>query len=387
MILTFPFRNWTYNSLFGLFKLSKIEDYINSDQALDKWVEEDSDVQFFRDRVPDFENELLQIINTTNQETIDHYFKSLNEEILYLKSLLSKEYLIQIIEDWNQEEFKKYDLIIKKKTEEYLQNPDRKREHLEKYDQTVAPNSLFGIINGVKTIKRTNYNFYCIEDKLKCIDTNCVDDYLKFLKEQFNFFLETARKYGIPWQNGKIKSKAGKEIQLNPILFCEGDIDIVLIEKSAEFLGKVDLIDKINLRYRGSCHNLDKLWTTLTDNNWETLPQIKILLYDCDTNRLEEDFGHLHRRTIPKIEEHIIQRGIENLFPDITIKKATSFKKEFVDFKIIKGTDRGIDYERSETIINKHEKRNFTNWILENATAEDFIHFNTIFEIIESIIF
>ncbi|QES90343.1 hypothetical protein [Rhizosphaericola mali] len=84
------------------------------------------------------------------------------------------------------------------------------------------------------------------------------------------------------------------------------------------------------------------------------------------------------------IERHIIQRGIENLFPESTINRAVEFKKEFVDFKTIKGTERGIPYEKTESIINKHEKRNFCNWLLENGTTEDFEHFQIIFDIIES---
>lgn len=110
------------------------------------------------------------------------------------------------------------------------------------------------------------------------------------------------------------------------------------------------------------------------------------MLYDCDTNRIEEDFGHIYRRTIPKIEGNVVQRGIENLFPPETIEKAIAVKKEFIDYKKIIGTRRGIGYEENEAIVNKDEKRNFSNWILENGTKEDFIHFDIIFNILEKIL-
>jgi hypothetical protein len=384
--LTFPFRNWAYNSLLAFFEIGKIEAYSSSDLDIYKWTEEDFDVQFYHDRVPSFENELLQVINTTTQDTIDLYFKSLAKDIKYVKSLLTKEYLKQVIEEWNKEELNKFEELVDSKSEEYLKEPNRKRAHLEIYEQEIIPLAIFGMYERRNKIELPNYNYYCIEEKLKYIDPSIVDDYFNFLKEQTDLFIETAKKYGIPWQEGSIKSKAGDEIILKPILFCEGDIDITLINRAAELLERTGLLSKIELRYRGSCNNLDKLWSILTDNNWETVPQKKILLYDCDTNRKDENFGHIHRRTIPKIEGHIIQRGIENLFPEPTINSALEFKKEFVDFKNITGTERGIAYERAETIINKHEKRNFSDWLLEHGTKEDFVHFKMIFDILEILI-
>jgi hypothetical protein len=366
--------------------MSKIEDFYTSGKNIEKWAEEDFDVQFFKDRVPSFENELIQIIDTTTQETIDDYFSSLADVIHYLNGLLSKEYLTQIIEEWNKKEFEKYEELVNKKSEEYSKEPNRKRQHLETYEQEFSPLLIFGIYHRQKKREIINYNYYCIEDKLKYVDPAIIDDYLNFLKEQTTLFVDTAKKYDIPWQEGKIKSKAAGLLFLKPILFCEGDIDVRLINKAAELLNKLDLLSKIELRYRGSCSNLDKLWGILTDNNWETVPQKKILLYDCDTNRQDEDFGHIHRRTIPKIEVNIIQRGIENLFPEATINRALDFKKEFVDFKTITGTERGVAYEKTETIINKHEKRNFCNWLLENGTARDFADFKIIFDIIETLV-
>lgn len=384
MVLTFPFRNWAYNNLLKFFEPDFIYDFVNSDEEVQSWAAKKQDVQFYQDRVPDFENELLQVINTTSQETIDEYFQTLAENINYIKSLQSKDNLEHEIQEWNEKELISFNEIVTKKEEEYANAPGRKRKHLEVYEEVIFSFPILGIFDNKKT-KQTNYNFYCIEETLKFINEDVIEDYLPFLTEQTQLFIDTANKYGIPWQEGNIKTKSGSETTLKPILFCEGDIDVTLISKAADFLEKQQLLSEIELRHRGSCNNLDKLWSTLTDNNWETIPQKKILLYDCDTNRNDEDFGHIHRRMIPKIEKHIIQRGIENLFPESTINKAISYKKEFVDFKTIKGTERGVPYEKTESIINKHEKRNFCNWLLENGTKEDFEHFKTIFDIIESI--
>lgn len=260
MKLTFPFRNWAFNSLLELFKMNKIEQFSKTELDVEKWSEEDIDVQFYKNRVPDFESELLQVINTTNQETIDHYFNSLEEDVKYLESLLTKEYLTQIIEEWNNAELKKYDEHVAIKSQEYEKEPGRKRGHLEKYEQDLSLSTVFGIYGKPKKVQKVNYNIYCVEDKLKHVDTRIASDYLLFLKEQSSLLIDTARYYSIPWQEGKIKSKDGVyEAIVRPILFCEGDIDVVLIKRAAELLKRVELISKIDLRYRGSCNNLDKL--------------------------------------------------------------------------------------------------------------------------------
>lgn len=386
MELTFPFRNWTYNSLLKLFEIDIIKDYFNSEIEIDKWSADNFDVKFYQDRVPSFENELLQILDTTNQETIDYYFTTLSDDIRYVKTLISNEYLEQEIEDWNMSELEKFNELVAKKTGEYSMSPDRKRNHLEEYEEEFYPLLFGGIHQGLRKVKKINYNYYCIEDKLNHVDPAVITEYLNFLKEQVSLFIAIANKYGIPWQQGNIKAKSGVSLKLKPILFCEGEIDITLIVKAADLLGKNELLSKIELRYRGSYSKLDSLWTILTENNWETVPQKKILLYDCDTNREDRDFGHIHKRTTPKIESNIIQRGIENLFPETTITKALAFKKEFIDFKNIKGTERGKAYERSETCVNKHEKRNFCNWLIGNGTKEDFANFKAIFDILEALV-
>ncbi|RWX03817.1 hypothetical protein [Flavobacterium cerinum] len=385
MNLTFPFRNWAYNSLLKFYKVGFMARFSKAEMNIKEWADEDFDVQFYQDRIPSFENELIQIIDTTTQETIDYYFKTLAEDLNYAKQLLKEDYLLEQIHEYNKEKLEKFNELVETKTEEYFKSSNRQKAHLEQYEETIHPffgtSSMFS--SGAKTVQKTNYNFYCIEDKLEYIDPKIIDDYLPFLKEQFELLKDVSNKYGFLWQDGKIKSKAGDVINLKTILFCEGDIDVTLIQKAAEVLNKNQVLENIELRYRGSCNNLDKLWSILTDNNWETVPQKKILLYDCDTNRPDEDFGHIYRRTIPKIETNIIQRGIENLFPKETIEKALEHKKEFVDFKIISGTERGISYEKTETIVNKNEKRNFCNWLLENGGIEDFKHFQVIFDIIK----
>jgi hypothetical protein len=385
MELTFPFKNITYNYLLKLFEVGIINAYYETELKKEEWAVENYTIQFYRERIPSFENEILQVIETTNQETIDLYFRNLSQDIKYIGTLLTEENISTKIEEWNNKNAQHFNDTVEQKEKEFHSSPLRKRNHLEEYEEVPLPFLWGGIIKPVGKLKKINYNFFCIDEKLLFIDPEISQQFITFLKSECNLFIDIAKKYGIPWHEGKIKAKDGNKINLKPILFCEGDIDLVFINRAAELLDKTDLIKTLELRQRGSCNNLDKLWTILTDNNWETVPQKKILLYDCDTNRKEEDFGHIHRRTLPKLE-HLIQRGIENLFPDEIVKKGICFKKEFVDFENTTGILRGEPYNNTKSVINKDEKRNFANWILANAEKEHFIHFKIIFEKIEAIL-
>ena len=386
MELTFPFKNLAINNLIEVFGIDVIQSFANNQEDLAKWASENFTVSFYRDRIPSFENEVLQIIETTNQETIDEYFRILSSDLNHLKDLFAKEKVVEKIEEWNREKLKKFNDGLSVKEKEFLASSDRKMNHLQQYEgyefEPVGLGLLLGLGNRTtKKVIKTNYNFYCIEDKIEFIDTSIAEPFFEFLQDEFTLLVNAAKKYGIPWQEGKIKAREIKYI-LKPILFCEGEIDIDLITKAGNLLGRQDLVNEFELRQRGSCNNLDKLWIQLTQDNWETVPQKKLLLYDCDTNRPDEDFGHISRRIIPK-QKNIIQRGIENLFPDAFIEKAIAAKKEFVDVKKISGITRGLPYETNESIINKDEKRNFCNWAIENGRKEDFSQFSLIFDMLE----
>lgn len=386
MELNFPFRNYVYNSLVGFFKSGFIYSFATSNLSVEDFLKEDFDSLHYVDRIPSFQNELLQVIDTTNQETIDIYFNELKTALSNLKYWFDEKQVIAVIDEWNQKQLDSFNAEVEKKTEEYFLSTDRKRSHLEEFEASV-PFGFFSYTNPTfKKIVKTNHNFYCVEEKLKQIDYAVIPSYLLLLKHQLKMFVTFALKYIQEWEAGNVKEKFNAGAFLKPILFCEGQIDIDLISKAAELLGKQDLLNKIEIRQRGSCSNLDKLWKILTDDNWETVPQTKILLYDCDTNRPDEDFGHIFRRTIPKIDENPIERGIENLFSIETITKARDFKNAFFDINYSSGTERGIAFDRSTIAINHQEKRNFCTWALANGMAEDFAGFSKVFEIIEALV-
>lgn len=386
MELTFPFKNYVYNSVIKFFNADYIYGFAASNQTYEEYLKNDFDANDFSERIPSFESELLQVVETTNQATIDTYFKNLNNDLHYLNSLYQKSHLVPLLENWNSKQLDKFNTEIESKTDEFLRDPNRKKAHLESYESYVPIGFFTGISPKFTKIQKINYNFYCIEDKLKFIDISIIDEYRKFLLHQLKLFGSVALRYAQDWADGKIKEKKQLGYSLKPILFCEGEIDIDLIKKAGELLGREDLLEKIEIRQRGSCSNLDKLWKILTEDNWETVPQTKILLYDCDTNRPNEDFGHIFRRTIPKINENPIDRGIENLFCQATIDRAAVDKEAFFDVIKTSGSKRGVKFETNETSINHQEKRNFCNWLLEKGTNEDFKEFKNIFDIIDALL-
>ncbi len=74
-----------------------------------------------------------------------------------------------------------------KKAEDFQKNPDRKRAHLESYLEEPSPLFYFGGMSGRK-YQAINYNYYCIEDKLKYVNPEIVPVYFSFLKQQVELF-------------------------------------------------------------------------------------------------------------------------------------------------------------------------------------------------------
>ena len=96
MQLTFPFKNGAFNNLRAFFEKEEVRSY-------EKFIEKNLSkkeafffkhyVNYYRETLPSFENEILQIINTSNQKTIDFYFNELNGNYSWLQDYLDKNYL------------------------------------------------------------------------------------------------------------------------------------------------------------------------------------------------------------------------------------------------------------------------------------------------------
>ena len=180
--------------------------------------------------------------------------------------------------------------------------------------------------------------------------------------------------------------QAVKESQ-RPVIFLDGATDVQYLQKAAECLRKQEILETIELRDGGGHGRLDRIFNKFDPKLSEIIPQKVILLHDCDKTR-HETKGKVFERNIPKQENHPLQTGIENLFEKATLERAQKYRETFFNIdseheKTVRGK-REIVPERWE--INKDEKTNLCDWLCENGTAEDFKHFQVLFDQLEEIL-
>lgn len=185
----------------------------------------------------------------------------------------------------------------------------------------------------------------------------------------------------------KFQSSVEDEIlkSQKPIVFVEGDYDIRYINKAAEILDKTDLISQVELKDGGGYGNLDKIWRNFKSVNQEIISKKVLCLYDCDTNKCDDDHNNFFKRIVPTIPNNPISIGIENLFPETTIVKAESHKPDFIDIeeeRKIRKRGQEITIPKIKS-VNKNEKGNMCDWLCENGNKDDFSNFIKVFEIIE----
>jgi predicted ATPase len=173
-----------------------------------------------------------------------------------------------------------------------------------------------------------------------------------------------------------------------PIVFVEGDYDIRYITRAAELLGKSHVLEAIQLRDGSGFGNLDKTWRSYEVQLAQLLPSKILLLYDCDTNKAGVEKGKLVKRVIPVITGSAISMGIENLIPAALIARLEVTHPQFIDSTQATTTrKRGKDVDvPPKKSVNKDEKKNLCDWLCSNGTADDFCHFESVFEIIESVL-
>lgn len=173
-----------------------------------------------------------------------------------------------------------------------------------------------------------------------------------------------------------------------PILYVEGDYDIRYLKKAAELHNKNDLLDALTIKDGGGYGNLDKVWKSYDNALSEVLPNKVILLYDCDTNKQNNNKNLVYKRVIPSIDDHPIKIGIENLFSIETIEKLEKEMPQFIDVQPeVISRVRGVESKQATLkSVNKDEKGNMCNWLVDHGNYEDFIHFSSVFQVIEDIL-
>ena len=177
---------------------------------------------------------------------------------------------------------------------------------------------------------------------------------------------------------------AVRDAQL-PILYMEGKTDIQYLRRAAELLSKEPIIDGIEIQDGGGTGGLTNIWKALLKLSDSLVPRKVVLLFDCDYSGDSDEKGKRFKRKNPRQNGHPLEKGIENLFNRATLEKALSHKLEFIDktpehSKTLRGTPQTIP---EEWAVNDDEKTDLCNWLCENCTAEDFQHFQVIFDLLE----
>jgi len=169
-------------------------------------------------------------------------------------------------------------------------------------------------------------------------------------------------------------------------LFVEGDIDIDLFHHAANLLGRHETLEKFEIYDANGFGGLDKIWKHFDSQLAAALSQRVVLLYDCDVEKVDATKGLVCRRVM-KTRDNLIKKGIENVFPNELILRAKEARPEFFDVTPgYEKTVRGVPVLVPELwSVNRDEKRNLANWVIDNGTMEDFADFAEIFATLDDL--
>lgn len=163
-----------------------------------------------------------------------------------------------------------------------------------------------------------------------------------------------------------------------PVVAVEGIIDEKYILKAAELLKKDFILSQIKI-ITGNGSELDNLWKSTTYIKDKEI----LFLYDSDRKINPESKRQCHRTCMDYYDDNPIKVGVENLFSQKLISRAIKDDSNFIDIQESKVTTRGVKSSKTKYEINKNEKTNFCNWVIQNATKKDYANFESIFTQIE----
>lgn len=165
-----------------------------------------------------------------------------------------------------------------------------------------------------------------------------------------------------------------------PLVLTEGSLDPRYIQIALAQLGQGDLLNTFDIEFvgmeneKGAHYGGDKglnHFRNIYAANSSLFHRPILLLYDCDTQKPNEQIGKLWVRSIPKNAENTkVKKGIENLFPE------DLFKERF--------------YSESPTDDGgyaKHlDKSQFCDWVCGNGSDVDFAKFDRVVEILKEFV-
>lgn len=181
----------------------------------------------------------------------------------------------------------------------------------------------------------------------------------------------------------KDKVQATVEKGTKPLVLTEGETDPIYIKTALQLLGEKEILAQVDIEWVGISIGKGKSINTgdsgLKNTRDVLLSKPKLLgdrkvllLYDCDTDKSDENHEKLKIRKIPQQKNRKVKKGIENLFPDHL------FTEEFY----VQKTKYG-DYGE-ENQIQEFQKMKFCKYICEQRKqADDFVDFKIIIDFIK----
>lgn len=180
----------------------------------------------------------------------------------------------------------------------------------------------------------------------------------------------------------KDEVQATVEKGTKPLVLTEGETDPIYIKTALELLGEKEILAQVDIEWVGISIGKGKSINTgdgglkntrdVLLSNPKFLTRKVLLIYDCDTDKSNEDHELLKIRKIPQQKNRKVKKGIENLFPDYL------FTEEFY----LPKTKYGDYGEQNQ--IQEFQKMDFCKWICEQRKqADDFVDFKIIIEFIK----
>ena len=166
------------------------------------------------------------------------------------------------------------------------------------------------------------------------------------------------------------------------LVLTEGETDVIYIKTALALLGEKEILAQVDIEWVGISIGKGKSINTgdgglkntrdVLISNPKFLTRKVLLIYDCDTDKSNEDHELLKIRKIPQQKNRKVKKGIENLFPDHL------FTEEFY----LPKTKYGDYGEQNQ--IQEFQKMDFCKWICEQRKqADDFVDFKIIIEFIK----
>ncbi len=217
MEIRYAFRNMTVNALLAFQEEDFVYDFFNyyqSDGPIRPSVFYGSasyengmshKLEWYVNDLKLFEDEIQQVIHTTNQNAINQYFEKLNEYREWLCRIDEKEVELKF-NTWNETTQSEFEKKVAAESANFFQHEDRKMPHL--FEHEVPDYSMLAMFSnhyGIpKTKKVINYNFFEIKDIPQLLDLDHLPKYIKFVKDMQAKFYTLTSKYIDQYERGKI---------------------------------------------------------------------------------------------------------------------------------------------------------------------------------------